>query len=259
MRVKKIIPFLVSASLIGGAVSVTPSYALIPVTDAALNSQTTLNQVMNYIIYVEELINSYNQITNQLDQIQNQAKNLANMPMSAWDNAQDALSQMSNIMSEGNNISYAMQDVSAKMKQMYPGYEDFSTTSGKTYQQQYKGWTDDNMQNLTNTMGVLRQNNDDMQNESGLVNQLKSLSGGAQGNLQAVQAGNQIAAEQVAQLQKLRALMMAQTQAQTKYMAMQTQKEAAAEKTVSDMMQNTDTTWHSYQNDSSLGNVPSFR
>ena len=46
------------------------------------------------------------------------------------------------------------------------------------------------------------------------------------GRLQAIQAGNQIAAQQVRQLQKLRQLMMTQMQMQSAFMATQSDKDA---------------------------------
>lgn len=254
---KKIIPLVITGCLLTN-LSIQPSYAVIPVTDAALNGQTTTNQIMNYIVYVEQLINSYQSLTNQLSQLQNEAKHLLTLPMSAWENARNSLNQMANLMQQGNNISYSMSNLSAKFKELYPGYDDYSSTSGQTYQEQYSKMADDNMQNLNNTMQALKQNHDDMDNESALVDQLKTLSGSAQGDLQAVQVGNQIGAEQIAQLQKMRALMMAQTQAQTKYMAMETQRQAASEKAVDDMLQNVDTSWSPYKNDSNLGNIPMF-
>jgi len=52
------------------------------------------------------------------------------------------------------------------------------------------------------------------------------MSAGSPGSLQALQAGNMIASQQIDQLQKLRQLYMAQMQAQNSYMAGQAQNQA---------------------------------
>ena len=55
---------------------------------------------------------------------------------------------------------------------------------------------------------------DDLQSERDLVGALSDSSSTAEGQLQAVQAGNQIGVAMVGQMQKLRQLQMAQLQAQ---------------------------------------------
>jgi P-type conjugative transfer protein TrbJ len=58
---------------------------------------------------------------------------------------------------------------------------------------------------------------------------LQDMSSSSVGRMQAIQAGNQIAAQQVRQLQKLRQLMMLHLQTQSNYQAWQSDKESMHE------------------------------
>ena len=82
---------------------------------------------------------------------------------------------------------------------------------------------------LDTMRGVLRSTQlqaDDFLGEDTRLQALQALSDSAVGRMQAIQAGNMIAAEEAQQLRKLRQLVMAQSNAQTVYMANQTNKDA---------------------------------
>jgi P-type conjugative transfer protein TrbJ len=76
--------------------------------------------------------------------------------------------------------------------------------------------------------------------------------------MQALQVGNEIASQQIDQMQKLREVVMAQTNAQVQYMAYKTQKAAQQHKQMQEIGQNADDTYPTYNGNSQLGEVPDF-
>ena len=70
-------------------------------------------------------------------------------------------------------------------------------------------------------MAMVSAHADDFGNEQQLVSQLQHRSASAQGQLQAVQAGNEISMTMVGQMQKMRQLQMAQMNAQNAYLTEQ--------------------------------------
>ena len=65
------------------------------------------------------------------------------------------------------------------------------------------------------------------QNENQVMAQLNAMGNNAQGRMQALQVGAQIANQQVQQMQKLRQLVMSQMNMQANYMAAEAAKDAA--------------------------------
>ena len=80
----------------------------------------------------------------------------------------------------------------------------------------------------------------------------------ATGRMQAMQINNEIQAEQIAQLEKLKSTMMAQANADAEYHAYQTQKDADRQKSVDSVVQNSDVSYPQYQNNSQFGLIPRF-
>ena len=70
--------------------------------------------------------------------------------------------------------------------------------------------------------------------------------------------GNQIAAENVNQMQDLRQLVINQTNAQNAYMAYEVQKDQASDKAEEDYINNADDTYPAYKNNPEFGDIPNF-
>src|SRR5438477_12688730 len=79
---------------------------------------------------------------------------------------------------------------------------------------------------------------DDFADEQRLIQTLTALIDTAEGRMQALQAGNMLAAEQIQQLAKLRQLMMTQINAQNVYMANVTNRDAQRTATQQEWVKN---------------------
>lgn len=192
--------------------------AQVEVIDAANLSQNTVTAIQVYLAVLQRVTI----IAQQLDQLKNMIQNTENFPTGAWDaEALPKLLELGNLIQQGNAVAYQMANLDAEFRRRWPGYvppDDFNASYGQ--------WTTTTLDTIR---GVLRSNQvqaDEFLTEETRLQALQTLSDTSVGRMQAIQAGNMIAGEEVEQLRKLRQLVMAQSNAQTVYMANQTNKEA---------------------------------
>src|SRR6266508_873665 len=170
---------------------------------------------------IESVINEVQMIANQIKQIENMVQNTRTYS-GVWDQqALPRLIQLGQVIDQEQAIAYAMAGMDRVFRERYPGYRPV-TDWASTYDQ----WTRTTLDTLRGSLGAVRLHADDFADEEQRIRTLTALSDSAEGRMQAVQAGNMLAAEQLQQLVKLRQLMMAQINAQNVYMANQTNRDA---------------------------------
>ncbi len=229
------------------------AFAIIPVTDA-LNAQINM---MSYLKSAIMVIQQVQQIKNQLQSIQYQVSNLKHFSKQDWDNAHQALSQLGNAMQQGNALAYSASNIDQQFKQRFPGYS--SGQGGTTnYSGQYKKWVQTNQDTMNGVMDQINASYEQQSREEAVDQLLAQKAKSTQGRMQALQVGNEIAAEQIAQMQKLKATMMAQANAQAEYYAYQAQKDAARQQSVDAVVKTSDASYPQYQNKSQFGLIPAF-
>jgi P-type conjugative transfer protein TrbJ len=190
--------------------------------------------------YVENLIQAYNtaeqlaqqaqqianqitQITNQVTQIQNQAQNLANLDYSSLDDITSALGRLDSVINQAEGLGFRLSHMNEKFDQLYPEIGS-SADSAQSYSEQYTRWLEQTRSSINNAMvaqGLVENNTDDRNRLTRLIEE----SQGAQGNLQVLQASNQISALMVQKTMELSTIVAANGQAAASRFA----KETAAE------------------------------
>jgi P-type conjugative transfer protein TrbJ len=93
----------------------------------------------------------------------------------------------------------------------------------------YTEWSQEGSNNALNAVKGLGLQASQLSKDQDVMQQLQGMASSTQGRMQALQVANMIAAQNVAQIQKLQQLMMMQLQMQADYLAMQQDKEAARE------------------------------
>ena len=211
-RVSFSVAFVLLLLLRGSALS------QVAVIDAANLAQNTITAIE----VVAAVLQRVTIIAQQLEQLQNMIQNTENFPAGTWDaEALPKLIELGDVIKQGNAVAYRMADLDGAFQRRWPGYvppEDFNGSYGL--------WTTSTLDTIR---GVLRSSQlqaDGFLAEETRLQSLQALSDTSVGRMQAIQAGNMIAGEEVEQLRKLRQLVMAQSNAQTVYMANQTNKEA---------------------------------
>ena len=229
---KSVVVFATLAAF--GLAPIPPAQAQIPVTDVLNLAENILNEFNT----LTATVNQMTQITNQINQIANQVKNLKNMPAgmasTLMGNFGTQMTQLTSTTSTIGGLAQNISTLSANYNGLFPNpaggpplttaqlltqTQNWLTQSRLTYQGAYAA--------QARVIAALPQQSTD-------VATIAAQSQASQGNLDAIQAGNQLQAQTAAQLIQLNAQMAAINQAQTDMMAHQAQIEATAQKTADD-------------------------
>jgi P-type conjugative transfer protein TrbJ len=219
-----------------------------------------MNYMVNLLTAERELASlgkMYTQIQNQVQMIEFQEQNLKNLTNQHFTNANDALLKLGDVMRRGQSLAYSANDVNTEFNKYFPGYNgDKKATTN--YSKDYKGLVQTNQDTMQGVMNQLNQSYNNLQQENSSIEELKQRAKAPEGEVQTAQVGNEISAEQISQLQKLKATQMAAANAQAAHYAYQAQKDAIQQQTVDAVIQNADSTYPQYTNNPNFGLLPEF-
>ena len=102
-----------------------------------------------------------------------------------------------------------------------------TASAAQGYFNDYKKWSQTSLDTTMNSLRAAGLQGQQLNNAQAVLAQLRMMSTGAGGQMQAVEVGNQIAEQQVEQLMSLRQLMLTDLQSKQAYQAEQIQKEQA--------------------------------
>ena len=184
-----------------------------------------------------QIDNQVTQIAHQVEQIQNQLRIYENMlqntlklPDEVWGQVEADLAQLQSIVGQGEGIAFSMGNVDDVLKQRFQSYSEFleNPLNGEDFSSAYQSWSETNRDTIAGTLRAANLTAEQFSSEEGTMEQLRSMSGTAVGQMQALQVGHQIASQQVAQMQKLRGLVSQQmTMMGTWYQSEQTLRDNA--------------------------------
>jgi P-type conjugative transfer protein TrbJ len=184
-------------------------------------------QVENQMRQITQLAE---QIRNQLSIYQNMLQNTARLPQQTWGQVENDLRQLQAVVRQGQGIAFSMGNADDILRQRFKAYGELKTSlaAGESFSTTYQGWSDTNRDTIAATLRAASLTSDQFATEEAAMASVRSMSGTADGQLKALQVGHQIAAQQVAQMQKLRGLVSQQiTMIGTWYQSEQTDKDLA--------------------------------
>jgi type IV secretion system protein TrbJ len=197
---------------------------------AGFGGSTEITQILNNIQLVESYIQqvqSYatqiQQWQMQIQQYQNMVQNTLALPSQIWGNVQNDLMGLANVVRQGQALAYSASNIGTQFTNTFKG---FQYPAGFNHKTSYTQWNKTTMDTLKGALEAAGLQSQQFATEESVLTQLRGMSSSATGQVQAIQAGSQIAEQQVQQLQKLRQLMMTQMTAQNTYLAAQENKEA---------------------------------
>lgn len=162
-------------------------------------------QINNQITQITQLAQ---QIQNQLRIYENMLQNTARLPTHIWGQVENDLNRLRNIVGQGQGIAFSMGNVDDVLKQRFKSYSDFKTSlpNGATFSSTWQNWSTTNRDTIGASLKAAGLTSDQFTTEEATMSQLRGMSQSADGQMKALQVGHQIAAQQVAQMQKLRGL-----------------------------------------------------
>ncbi len=184
-------------------------------------------QVNNQITQISQLAE---QIQNQLNIYNNLLQNTAQLPNHIWGQVESDLKSLQNVVAQGQGVAFSMGNIDDVLKQRFQSFAEMKSNlpDGASFSTTYQNWSDTNRDTIAGTLKAANLTADQFSSEESTMSSLRSMSESADGQMKALQVGHQIAAQQVAQMQKLRGLVSQQmTMMGTWFQSEQAQKDLA--------------------------------
>jgi len=178
-----------------------------------VNCATEWTQLANNIQLVTSQAESVRQTINQIKMIDNQIRNTENLAAGDWGNIFEQLQRLNRLARHGESIAFSSSTVMEDMNHIFKGYDAWNQdvepqALSAHYQDVSQTLGDTAMAAMNVANGVHKQQAED----NVLINRQQQASTNATGRLQAIQAGNQLTAQMINQLQKMETLMSTQIQ-----------------------------------------------
>ena len=144
-----------------------------------------------------------------------------------WEDTERLLRLLNEVLATGEALHYQLPDLDQQMQERFPGY-----VAPPRWYPAYQQWTTTTLDTLRGTLDTVHEQLKPAQQarEDALLASLQAKSDGAQGNLDATQAGNMFVGQVVEEQRKIRQLLGAQMNAQNVAQARTITTHAAAER-----------------------------
>lgn len=173
-----------------------------------------------------ELINTQ---INTARQLQDSLQQAISLPGRMFQNVTSNLQRVVGVYQNARMLGRDVQNFDERFMRQFSGYENYLRTIGNGTVDmggRYRQWSDYGMENIRAAMKSAGFNVESISSDNDMLDTMLSRSSSASGRLQALQAGNEIAALNVQQLTRLRDMFSSQITLQANYMATQTERQA---------------------------------
>ena len=211
------------AALIIISTSYKPSYGM----GAIPYEATEWTQLANNAQLINLAIKEAQQIAIQFQNLESVYQNSLSFDTYLWEDTFNQLVRLSDIVRSGQALSYSNTNIDLDFKRRFKDHSYYANPNYNSidYDTQYKLWSDTNYDTIKGTLESVHLHNEMFIDEEKTITQLDQMSQTSQGRMQAVQAGNQIAVQQVRQMQKLRQVTMSNIQMHAAVLASDNEKE----------------------------------
>jgi len=206
--------------------STQKTYAVIPVTDYAHIGVQVYEFGRELIRWRTKL----KHLKNQFKSYKMMLANIKKLPKTQWKEFETSLKDMKKALKFQNNVSYTASEWETNFKSTFKGFDSYYKKAmggkklidfGKEYKTIHKQ-TNDTVHSALKALGVQDEN---MKTDEDTLQELEDLSQGSKGQLQAIQAANTIATQQIHSIKRLQKTMMTQVQLQAQYIAAQNEED----------------------------------
>lgn len=207
-------------SLLAAATAVTlflapvqSAHALFGFGDTVYDPLNHAENILTAARSLEQINNQVEQLANQAQMLINQAKNLANLPTSISSQLQGSLHRVDGLIREAQGLAYSLEEIDAAYRDLYPREYAEGVSTSDLLQNARESW---NLarEGFRHALEVQAEVVSEIRIDAGTLDSLVSQSQGAVGNLQAIQAGNQLTALAAKQSMQLQSLLAASARAE---------------------------------------------
>ena len=211
--------------LMGTAGFITPHSVQAQLAVDCVNCSTMWTQLLEYAKQAQQLETQLQQYETQLQQYANMVTNTVALPQQMWGTVQSDVMQVRNLSNAASLLSGNAGSIVTRL-QSASGYASQAANLGNIAGQ-FTTWQQtigNNVNTLGRTLGLQQ---DQQASNATLLTTLESHSQSAQGQMQAIQAGNELAHANAAQLQQIQATLTATAQMQATGMAVDADRRAS--------------------------------
>ena len=213
---------------VGLYITPAPAYAIY-----CSNCSTFYQQMFEYAEQVNTALNTAEQLQTQIQQYQNMVTQGTGLPDSMFGSIAADLKSVVNIYNRSQALGRQIQNMDSQFNTAFPGFDSYLNQAANSAevraQDRYQKWSQQGRDNVKTAMEAANLNTSTFEPEDAQLARMVARSQSAVGRMQAIQAGNEIASQNVQQLQKLRDLMATQINMQGNYMAQQGDRQAVSE------------------------------
>lgn len=180
-----------------------PAHA-ITVFDPANYSQNLLTAVRS----LQQINNQITQLANEAQMLVNQASNLASLPTSVAGDLRASLGEVDTLIRAARGIAFEIGEIDREYRRLFPEEYDAAVTGDEMVRDAREAWqlTREGFKHALEVQaGIVTE----LRTDAVTLDRLVAESQGAVGNLQAVQAGNQLTALSTKQSMQLQSLIAA--------------------------------------------------
>lgn len=191
---------------------VQSAHALFGFGDIVYDPTNHAENVLTAARSLEQINNQVQQLANEAQVLINQAKNLANLPTSIAGELQGSLTRVDQLIREAQGIAYDISEIDSTYRRLFPDEYADSVSTSKILQDARGTW---NLarDGFRHALEVQAEVVGEIRADASTLDRLVGESQGATGNLQAVQAGNQLTALATKQSMQLQSLLASSARA----------------------------------------------
>jgi len=190
-----------------------------------VNCSTTWTQLLQYAKEAQSLATQMQQYETQLQQYANMITNTVALPQEIWGTVQSDIMRVQSLSNAASLLSGNAGSIITRL-QSASAYASQAASLGDIAGQ-FTTWQQtigNNLSTLGRTLGLQESQ---QQNETSILQALQQHSQSAQGQMQAIQAGNELAGANAAQLAQIQATLVSTAQMQATGMAVQADRQAS--------------------------------
>ncbi|MGE4262174.1 P-type conjugative transfer protein TrbJ [Shewanella sp.] len=177
------------------------------------NCGTEWTQLLNQVQLVNQYAEQVRHTVNQVKMIQDQLQNTKALVSGEWGNTFDQINKLSDLARQGQSIAFSATNLTNEMNQRYKGYNNWQRTiSNQEYEDHYRKLSQSMGDSAGSALSVANGIYNQRHEDELTLNRIESRSSSAAGRMEAIQAGNELSAQIIRQLQKIETLMSAQIQ-----------------------------------------------
>jgi P-type conjugative transfer protein TrbJ len=200
---------------------------------ACVNCSTIFEQLLQEATEIEHLEQSIQQTEQQIQMVVMQVKNLQNLPTQLWPNLLSELQRLVSLVGTAQGLNFAVQNTTAAATQQY-GQIGAALANPMASLQQWNGNLRDQ---ITKTLQQYKLHETDFQTTQGALQQIEGMEQNAEGQMQILRAGNEIAKMTLNQIISLQTDVHAVTQTLMNFLGQQASEDLDAKQRYHDWMQ----------------------